>query len=936
MPYDINEIVSPKAIAGLNKLEQETAKVVANILKIHDASAKLDSTLAKIDGSKIKKLETATKEATKNNEGLAKSTVKLKSLQTDYMKTLTALAKQKEKATKKTAAQIKAEKDLEIVNSKTAGTLEKLAAKNRILRREIDKLDLDTEKGTALLKKKNAELDRNNKRIKDSADSLKKQKIGIGGYQEAIESSIPALRGMGGGIKAVSMQMKAMLANPVVLILAAIVGAFMALKSALTRSEDGQNRYNKLMEVLGAVLGKLMDIVTGLAVALFDAFSKPKQAVADLWKAIKNNIMVRIHSVIKLFGALQGIIKAALHLDVDGIKKNAKAAAGAFVDMNTGVENTIGKVKKAISDEGDAIKKSIKAAEKKADFEKEYNEQYRRNIKENAKLTAVYNNKMAEAENLKRTNGEKAIEALKAGFAAQKKIAENEAALAQTKLNMIKNESAEGLNTEEQNKKLAEAEANLTQKKAAMAAVEMQLARKLNFFKMEALKQDKAREQAKYDILKTEVDNEKRANADILNDTQVSLANKIQILADEWQKEQELIAEKYKVQKVALDSRLRLGLISQKDYDKQLKTLKAEQDSADEKLKKAHEDRVTQLTINSLKQRAADEVSIISETTQQELTELKKKFLAGEISQQEYEDEKDNIIYAAAQKRARIQIENLGKEIDAIKDNTEQKKALVKEYNDLVNQLDDQTTQHAIDNQKKRREAIAAALQKVMQLESGAMNLQRALSDRKVAKIKEAEKAEIAAAGDNAKKKKEIEDKYNRELAKIKRRQAITDKADALFKIAINTAVSAMEVAWNPWMLAFVISLGALSAAAVLAKPIPKYATGTKSAPGGLGVVGDAGPELIEQDGQLTIAEKPTLTYLKKGAKVFTNQETNQIFAQSGKDDYIVRDAIDRQTESIVETIRNKKEIHFNLRNGTIAEREGNYFKEYYSKKFEF
>jgi len=95
--------------------------------------------------------------------------------------------------------QIKINKDLEVIQNKNAGTLQKLAAQNRILRRERERLNLDTEKGRKRLKDINKELDKNNKRITDNSDKLKKQKINVGNYTDSIKEAAGA-SGLFGGV----------------------------------------------------------------------------------------------------------------------------------------------------------------------------------------------------------------------------------------------------------------------------------------------------------------------------------------------------------------------------------------------------------------------------------------------------------------------------------------------------------------------------------------------------------------------------------------------------------------------------------------------------------------------------------------------------------------------------------------------------------------
>jgi hypothetical protein len=95
--------------------------------------------------------------------------------------------------------QIKATKDFEIIQNKNAGTLTKLAAQNRILRRERERLNLDTEKGRKKLQEINKELDKNNKFISKNSDKLKQQKLNVGNYTDSIKEAAGA-SGLFGGV----------------------------------------------------------------------------------------------------------------------------------------------------------------------------------------------------------------------------------------------------------------------------------------------------------------------------------------------------------------------------------------------------------------------------------------------------------------------------------------------------------------------------------------------------------------------------------------------------------------------------------------------------------------------------------------------------------------------------------------------------------------
>jgi len=98
---------------------------------------------------------------------------------------------------KANAEQRKALKDEIALENKQIGTLEKLQVENRQLRREREKLNLETAEGTARLRQINAQLDKNNLTIDKSSDKMKKQRLGIGRYKQAVQGLRGALAQLG-------------------------------------------------------------------------------------------------------------------------------------------------------------------------------------------------------------------------------------------------------------------------------------------------------------------------------------------------------------------------------------------------------------------------------------------------------------------------------------------------------------------------------------------------------------------------------------------------------------------------------------------------------------------------------------------------------------------------------------------------------------------
>lgn len=80
-------------------------------------------------------------------------------------------------------------KTIVALENKQIGTLQRLGIESKKLRKERERLNLDTKKGAARLKEINKQLDLNNKKILENSDKLKKQKIGIGGYSDGIKDA---------------------------------------------------------------------------------------------------------------------------------------------------------------------------------------------------------------------------------------------------------------------------------------------------------------------------------------------------------------------------------------------------------------------------------------------------------------------------------------------------------------------------------------------------------------------------------------------------------------------------------------------------------------------------------------------------------------------------------------------------------------------------
>ena len=157
---EINEIIAKQAIEGtltaakaIDSLDQATLKLIGDIdkltTKLNEVSGSNKSASEKAEEySKIinksvddnKKLSDSNNELIKQQKALETVEAKIKVAKSDTNKELIKQKQNLSEVNKQT-------KDEIVLNNKSAGTREKLAASNRLLRQEREKLNLETEEG---------------------------------------------------------------------------------------------------------------------------------------------------------------------------------------------------------------------------------------------------------------------------------------------------------------------------------------------------------------------------------------------------------------------------------------------------------------------------------------------------------------------------------------------------------------------------------------------------------------------------------------------------------------------------------------------------------------------------------------------------------------------------------------------------------------------
>ena len=206
------------------------------------------------------------------------------------------------------------------------------------------------------------------KKLDKEVGDVNKSTNNLGGSIDAMTGgALAGFKKFAGGLKTIALGFRtiggAIAASGIGLIVITIA----ALTAAFKGSEEGQNKFAKIMGVIGAVTGNLVDLLADLGDKLITVFENPKQTIIDLGSAIKQNIVNRFIGLTELIPAVGKAIKQAFSGDLSGAIETIGNNTAKIV---LGVDNLTGKIKgagKAIKDFAEQNIKEGNAAAKVAD-----------------------------------------------------------------------------------------------------------------------------------------------------------------------------------------------------------------------------------------------------------------------------------------------------------------------------------------------------------------------------------------------------------------------------------------------------------------------------------------------------------------------------------------------------------------------------------------
>lgn len=253
------------------------------------------------------------------------------------------------------------------------------------------------------------------KKAQEELSLSTKEKVGtFGQLKEQLKSSVPAFKGAEEGVSGLGKQLWALMANPIVLLVAAIVAGLKFLYDAFTSTVEGGKKVAQMMDGLKAVLQVLTDRVFSFGNAVIKLFTgdfkgamaDAKASVSGLSDAIEN-AYTRTAQITK---RLQELKKEQREDDVERAKR----------------ERDLALIREKLNDESIPIKERMAAA-------KALREEQVKNSADDLKRTT-------EIVNLK-------IEKLKMQKEGEKKNADEIAELQKELYNVEKENALEGVRT---------------------------------------------------------------------------------------------------------------------------------------------------------------------------------------------------------------------------------------------------------------------------------------------------------------------------------------------------------------------------------------------------------------------------------------------------------------------------------------------------------
>lgn len=389
----------------------------------------------------------------------------------------------------------------------------------------------------------------------------------------------------------------------------ALVFAIVSVTQAFKASEEGQNKFSKLMYGIGVIMDNLLDVLADVGEMLISAFENPIEALQNFGKAIIDNIITRFQGMLELIPAIGSAIS---ELFSGNFSLAGRIASNAMGKVVFGIENVVEKTEKAIEVSAEFIaqqKEELKIAGEISDARARADKLERKLLVDRAKLQTDISKLRLKSREEDTVSAEERKEALIEAQNLEDSLLKKELQVAQLRFDSIRKENTLARSTKEAKDAEAQAEADLFNIISRRTDQQRATQRELNRVNKEIAAQTKARQKVETAALEYGVEFTKEmTNEEIIVLTEAAKA-KYDLIVKEGQ-------ERIKLQDA--QDKLRIDLMDD-GFDKELAKLVAESEA---RLAIAKDDKELQLEIEADFQKKLKE---LEEKTSKEIKDQKIK-----------------------------------------------------------------------------------------------------------------------------------------------------------------------------------------------------------------------------------------------------------------------------------------------------------------------
>jgi hypothetical protein len=238
------------------------------------------------------------------------------------------------------------------------------------MQKEYTKLEKKVNKYEQAVEKSNDSVDKNDKKTKKATGSTVAFTGALASLTGGATAAFVALKaGIVSAVAGFATLKVAVMSSGIGLIAVAIISVIQAFK----RSEKGQNKFTKLMAMIGAVTNEVLDVLANFGMkiveffeapgkalepllnilsnvkdSIVDVFTNPIESLKNFGKMLVGNIIMRFKAFMDTLGFAGRAIKKLFEGEFDEAWQLSKKSVSSLSDAITGVEDSVDKATKAV------------------------------------------------------------------------------------------------------------------------------------------------------------------------------------------------------------------------------------------------------------------------------------------------------------------------------------------------------------------------------------------------------------------------------------------------------------------------------------------------------------------------------------------------------------------------------------------------------------